>query len=255
MPFNSRVDQVLQWLQLPDAERPRIITLYMDQPDTNGHAYGPYSAEVTEAMCHVDAAFGHLLDGVEDLGLTDQLNIVLLADHGMAELSQDRVVYLGDYTDTSKLAAYGGSPVQSIFPNEGVDSNDIYNDLVDKHPAMNVYKKTDLPAHMHYEHNRRIGDVVAVGEIGWQIKVDRGDYIGLKGDHGYVYVSVRVCVCVYVSVSFIHSSMCGARSSLQLQREGRVDAPYFHGSRAAVRAWWHLADAHGAYNQQAPVCV
>lgn len=41
VPFFSRVDELLSWLDLPTQERPDFITLYFDQPDHAGHSYGP----------------------------------------------------------------------------------------------------------------------------------------------------------------------------------------------------------------------
>ena len=41
VPFFSRVDELLTWLDLPMQERPDFITLYFDEPDHAGHSYGP----------------------------------------------------------------------------------------------------------------------------------------------------------------------------------------------------------------------
>src|SRR6202020_1663630 len=38
---DERVDKLLSWLDLPPAERPRFLTLYFNQVDTNGHIFGP----------------------------------------------------------------------------------------------------------------------------------------------------------------------------------------------------------------------
>ncbi|MEO7794961.1 MAG: alkaline phosphatase family protein, partial [Thermoanaerobaculia bacterium] len=41
----ARVDEVLGWLDLAPEKRPRLITLYFDEPDRSGHAFGPASRE------------------------------------------------------------------------------------------------------------------------------------------------------------------------------------------------------------------
>lgn len=46
IPFNA-VDEVVDQFLLPDDERPSFIVLYFDQPDFNGHYYGPEAKEVT----------------------------------------------------------------------------------------------------------------------------------------------------------------------------------------------------------------
>ena len=57
----QRVQQVLEWLALPAAQRPHFITLYFDKVDTQGHRYGPDSAELNNALGEVDSAIGELL--------------------------------------------------------------------------------------------------------------------------------------------------------------------------------------------------
>ena len=54
-PPEKRVDQVLQWLDLPVADRPALIHLYFSDADSAGHDYGPDSREVQEAIRRADA--------------------------------------------------------------------------------------------------------------------------------------------------------------------------------------------------------
>lgn len=44
--FESRVDQVLAWLDLPPSSRPHLLTLYVNQPDNALHHFGIKSKEV-----------------------------------------------------------------------------------------------------------------------------------------------------------------------------------------------------------------
>jgi hypothetical protein len=36
MSYTSRVQQVLDWVSLPEAERPDVVTLYFEEPDGSG---------------------------------------------------------------------------------------------------------------------------------------------------------------------------------------------------------------------------
>jgi len=47
-PNRQRVQQVLDWLALPERERPSFITLYFSDVDTAGHTFGPESPEVLD---------------------------------------------------------------------------------------------------------------------------------------------------------------------------------------------------------------
>ena len=44
----TKVNQVIDWLEFPLEERPRLICLYFNEPDYAGHVYGPDSKEVNE---------------------------------------------------------------------------------------------------------------------------------------------------------------------------------------------------------------
>ena len=84
VPNEERVRRVLDWLSLPEGERPAFVSLYFQEVDHIGHVSGPDSPEVLEAAAHLDAALGQLLTGIDCLGLSDRVTIVVVSDHGMA---------------------------------------------------------------------------------------------------------------------------------------------------------------------------
>ncbi|CAI5779063.1 pyrophosphatase phosphodiesterase family member 2 isoform X3 [Podarcis lilfordi] len=45
IPHERRILTILQWLTLPDNERPYAYAFYSEQPDIAGHRYGPFSSE------------------------------------------------------------------------------------------------------------------------------------------------------------------------------------------------------------------
>ena len=69
---------------MPVETRPTVITLYFDQPDTAGHEYGPFEPEIYDFVSNMDTIMGSLFDGIDEMNLTDCVNIVILSDHGMA---------------------------------------------------------------------------------------------------------------------------------------------------------------------------
>mmetsp|Transcript_40030 Transcript_40030/g.99054 ORF Transcript_40030/g.99054 Transcript_40030/m.99054 type:complete len:130 (-) Transcript_40030:357-746(-) len=74
---------------------PALHTLYFEEPDEQGHEHGPHSPEAKKAVQKVDAALGRLRAKMGDT-VWDATNIVIVADHGMADVSTSRVVYLMD---------------------------------------------------------------------------------------------------------------------------------------------------------------
>jgi len=188
VPNEERVDTVLEWLDLPDGERPGFISLYVSNVDDAGHRHGPESVEVDEAMKEVDSLFGRLMDGLEARGLYDQVNIMWVSDHGMSQLSRDRAVLLDDYIDLNDVYIVESGPNLAINVKDGkLDA--VYNALKDAHPEMQIWKKEDLPERLHMTDNNRITDLVGYVSDGWLALPQRerfeADTRPMGGTHGY----------------------------------------------------------------------
>lgn len=154
-PPNDRVDQVLQWLDLPVAERPAFVTVYFSDVDTAGHEAGPDSRAVRDAIVRTDGYLGRLLRGLEQRALTDRVNIVIVSDHGMAAVSTDRVVVLDDYISLEDVEIADINPAVGLFPKAGKDDQ-VYRTLVNAHPRLHVYRRDATPEAWHYrDHPRR----------------------------------------------------------------------------------------------------
>src|SRR5690606_1770846 len=91
-PYDERINGLLTWLELPYEQRPRFLTVYFDATDTSGHNYGPNSKEVNQSIAMEDSLIGKLFAGLKKLNLLDSTNIIILSDHGMTELSPERVI-------------------------------------------------------------------------------------------------------------------------------------------------------------------
>jgi predicted AlkP superfamily pyrophosphatase or phosphodiesterase len=190
MPNVDRVNHALDQLALPEGERPSFLTVYFSEVDHVGHDYGPDSPEMAEALRHVDASLGLLETGVGQLHLGDRTTFVVVSDHGMASLSDNRVIFLDDYLDLSRVVVEEWGEVVQLRPRTG-SAEDIYRAIRGKHPSMTVYKREEMPARFHYRDNARIQPVLALAAEGWEITsharwqadVDRHRKRG--GAHGY----------------------------------------------------------------------
>jgi predicted AlkP superfamily pyrophosphatase or phosphodiesterase len=189
---DDRVKQVLDWLNLPEGERPSFITVYFSEVDRAGHGAGPDSAEVLAAANHLDRALGKLLAGVDALGLTGRTTFVVVSDHGMTQTSKDRLIYLDDYVDPGDIEVVEWSPNVSINPRQPGSPAAVemlYRRLFNKHPALSVYKKENLPAWLQYGTHPRVPAIVGIAEKGWTITTHARAMllrlIGFGGSHGY----------------------------------------------------------------------
>ena len=186
---NDRVDEVLSWLDLEEETRPRFITLYFSDVDSQGHQHGTDSKEVVEAIERVDRYIGRLMRGVEARGLDNRVNYIVVSDHGMKNTSTEQVIFLDDYVDTDDFFLTETSPVAMINTRRG-KFDEVYAGLKDAHPAMTVYKSSEYPSKWYWNDHRRIPQMVAVADEGWSIVSNRKAFeTGIEkipaGTHGY----------------------------------------------------------------------
>lgn len=164
----SRVDQVLEWLSLPEAERPSIVTLYFDDVDSAAHDFGIDSPELTTATAHLDAALGQLIGGLARLGLGDRTTVVVVSDHGMTSLSPDRVILLDDYIDVDSVDLVDTDAFLALAPKNG-DVNALYARLHGKHPALAIYRRDQVPPRLHFRGSARIEPIIGIPSDGWTV--------------------------------------------------------------------------------------
>jgi predicted AlkP superfamily pyrophosphatase or phosphodiesterase len=175
------VEQALAWLDLPDVERPSLITLYFSDVDAATHDNDLDSEEVSQAIHGVDAMIGVLMEGLEQRGLTDQVNIVVASDHGMADTEPHRMVVVDDYIDLSWVTVIDWNPVFAVIPKEGMEDA-VYEGL-SQAMHLSVYRRVEIPDRFHYRDHRRIPPLVAVAEEGWSIS-SRSFYEQRPGRYG-----------------------------------------------------------------------
>tara|TARA_R110002126_G_scaffold38993_29_gene116097 strand:- start:401 stop:1678 length:1278 start_codon:yes stop_codon:yes gene_type:complete len=190
----ERVASVLQWLRLPQAQRPRFLTLYFSTIDDAGHRYGPNSTQVKAAVAEVDQAIGQLISGLKKQNLFNKVNLILFSDHGMAEVPAEQVIVVDNLFDTTKAALTLWTPeIVSIFPKAG-ELESIYQQLKTGLPASaKVYRKTDLPERWHYRQSKRVAPLLIIPEPGWRLMqqsqqqrwLARSSANSVTGSHGY----------------------------------------------------------------------
>ena len=184
---NDRVDQILAWMQRPKAERPTFYTLYFEQIDVAGHNFGPDSPQMRPVVERIDEAMARLSAGLEALGVSARTNLVVVSDHGMAQIPPDHVIYVEDYVPLSSMDVTEWSPILSVAPRGG-SVDDLYRALKGKHPAMTIFKSEDLPARYRLARHPRYPPIIGLADDGWEITTRERlarDTNGLGGEHGF----------------------------------------------------------------------
>ena len=194
MPFDGkmtpdqRVDQLLQWIDLPAAQRPIFYTLYFEQVDHAGHDQGPDSDEVDHALRDVDAALARLVDGLKQRHLFERTNLVIVADHGMTATSHDRVIYLDDLIALDDVDVVNYGILAGINPVAGHDSAAGEATLLAAHAAMHCWRKSQVPARLRYGTHARVPALLCLADDGWVVTSHAQEatrkHFSL-GEHGY----------------------------------------------------------------------
>jgi predicted AlkP superfamily pyrophosphatase or phosphodiesterase len=185
---DGRVDQVLKWLDLPEDRRPSFVTLYFDIVDTEGHHHAPNSKDLDAALASTDAALGRLVEGLKARGLYAGTNLIVTADHGMADTSNDRLIYLDDVAGgagTIRTVTTGATAGLSLA--RGAPKATLTR-LLAARDHLRCWKKAGIPKALHYGANPRVPPIVCAAEPGWYIttheRTPAGKDINL-GSHGY----------------------------------------------------------------------
>jgi predicted AlkP superfamily pyrophosphatase or phosphodiesterase len=184
VPYRSRVDSVVAWYKLPEDIRPHLTLLYFSEPDHTGHGFGPNSSETIEVVEEMDEILGYLLEGLKSLDIANEINLIVLSDHGMTEVSIDRTIIVDDYISMDDFHTVGRGPVMQLNiknnANLTLEEMDVKLKSI---PHLTAYKKSEIPERYHFV-NRNTGDFVLVAEEGWLILTEGVSYDAL-GTHGY----------------------------------------------------------------------
>jgi predicted AlkP superfamily pyrophosphatase or phosphodiesterase len=118
------MDFVVDWLT--DETNPaNLIFMYFDEPDHQGHEYGPNSEEVRLAIERMDEITGYFLDKLRELQILDQVNLIFWSDHGMEEVDFANTIDINGMVDNNLYDRYGSSPVVQIWPKDESEGTSI----------------------------------------------------------------------------------------------------------------------------------
>ncbi|EPY79686.1 hypothetical protein CB1_000902024 [Camelus ferus] len=256
IPHERRILTILQWLTLPDNERPSVYAFYSEQPDFSGHKYGPFGPEMTNPLREIDKTVGQLMDGLKQLKLHRCVNVIFVGDHGMEDVTCDRTEFLSNYlTNVDDITLVPGTlgRIRSKFSNNAkYDPKIIIANLTCKKPDQHFkpYMKQHLPKRLHYANNRRIEDIHLLVDRRWHVarkpldvyKKPSGKCF-FQGDHGFdnkvnsmqaevsgVPEHLTSCVRPDVRVSPSFSQSCLAYKNDKQMSYGFLFPPYLSSS-------------------------
>lgn len=170
--WQQKADKVMGWFSDDGLD---FVSLYFGEPDGTGHRYGPDSPQRREMVKQVDRTVGYIRQSADRHGLTDLLNIIITADHGMTtvhrkgaveEITLSKIPGFSFKDLSFHLVDYG--PSGMLLPKPG-KLETVYKALKGAHPHLHVYKKEEMPERLHYSNNPRILPIVLYADPGYVI--------------------------------------------------------------------------------------
>lgn len=164
--FDERVEQIIDWLKLPEENRPHMITLYFHSPDYESHRHGPLAEETKQKVLQIDSLLGQIMNKIDSTHLP--VNMILVSDHGMSELKEEESTYI--FIDeliksTSTIQVANGGTQAHIHTSSPQQTDSLYRILAGKSNGFKVVKRKDFPSRWHYDHPRS-GDILLMAEPG-----------------------------------------------------------------------------------------
>lgn len=188
VPPARRVDDVLGWLDAPPSQRPRMVSMYFEQLDKAGHDYGPDSPQVRSTLAQLDAVIGRLYDGLAKRGLLDRVDLVVVSDHGMAEVGPRHAIGVADMVDARDATVISDGQSIGIVPVRGREA-EAERQLLGAHAQYDCWRREQLPARWGYGTHPRIPPIVCQMHEGWDAlfptKLAKRPPQATRGSHGF----------------------------------------------------------------------
>ncbi|XP_039265278.2 ectonucleotide pyrophosphatase/phosphodiesterase family member 7-like [Styela clava] len=184
--WRKRIDDVISWFNDDDFD---FIALYLEGLDEISHEFGPNSKEVYHEKQVVDRFLQYMFKQVKLAGLEDDLNIIIVSDHGQLDVEvsyvDEKGINLTRYIDPNWITfVFSYGPLGLIEPVPEFKTR-VYETLKSAHSHMDVYYKEDIPERYHYKNHERVPSIVVVAHPGYQMYDEHPGFEALGGDHGY----------------------------------------------------------------------
>ncbi|WP_194778506.1 alkaline phosphatase family protein [Pararhodonellum marinum] len=174
VPNLTRISVVLEWLQLPERERPNLITLYFSDMDDVGHRYGPSNDEqLSVRLQRLDKELGVLFDGLNSLDM--DLNVIIVSDHGMADVPKEQLLDLNVITADIPARVVNNGALAHLYLENPSQTEQIVQQLNHTKGPYKAVKTNDTEYYQDLEKfGARIGDILIIPDFGHYLATPAG---------------------------------------------------------------------------------
>lgn len=185
---SEKVDKVINWLKLPENQRPHFISMYFPEVDGAGHHFGPEAKETETAVQLVDAAIGNLVEKVNQLGLKN-VNFIFVSDHGMIQVDGGNPLEIpAVLLDKTRFDFYNSQTLLRVYVKNPDEVKSVFKELkASKTEDYEVYLDKKLPKYLHFatkdDRYRRIGQILLIPKAP-KVFLEKNQKTS-SGKHGY----------------------------------------------------------------------
>ncbi|KAI9350489.1 alkaline-phosphatase-like protein [Zopfochytrium polystomum] len=135
---STRINTLLKWLASKDASGnlipnpPSIMMTHLRAMDVAGVSQG---GDVTNQyiagnLTNLDNLFKNFMAGLNDLGVANSVNLIVLSDHGIATVDKTKTYYYEDlFADTNQAIIVQNRPMAYVYPKDGVTVDSLASKL------------------------------------------------------------------------------------------------------------------------------
>ena len=167
----TKFNQIISWLKLPEAQAPKFIAGYFSSIDEVGHEFGINSTELVQAIANIDDLFGNFIKRLQQ-EIPQSVNIILLSDHGMMQVDKNKSIDLSTVFNEqvtaliakkSLIVAKSTTQLFVYFDQEKIkkpEQNIILQSLIARQKLnanlYSVYQKNNYPSHWQFNNTLAI---------------------------------------------------------------------------------------------------
>ncbi|OUM58073.1 hypothetical protein PIROE2DRAFT_64648, partial [Piromyces sp. E2] len=172
---NTTLDEKLKivsnWLKLPKEKKPKLIMVYLPEVDKAAHNYGVNSDEVNLSIKLVDQFIYKLYNKINKKKHRNNNNLIILSDHGMADVKQNGKIYIEDIFDKEdNVEVISYVPHLFIKEDDNLNIDYLYEKMVNASAANGhwiPFKREEVLERYHYNNNKRISPIMGIAETGY----------------------------------------------------------------------------------------
>lgn len=190
-PYKHIINQLVNWLKLPEATRPKLLISYFALVDSMGHDFGPDAKQTHFAVQYIDELMGLLVKRVKE-EVDIPVNFVIVSDHGMTTVYRKDMIVFPELDDFEGFKVLNGNTQLLLYSDDSIPESEkpqriaaMQERLAQKaNGRYRVFTQQTYPKHWRFDHPTRTPDIMldAFPPVTFEKKLKDEE---VRGTHGY----------------------------------------------------------------------